>query len=200
MPVQSPILDSVPYPSGTFLSEGTCLAESTASALELITSICHLLSGTLCPVDSDPVHWHWEQCSLASCCRQLLGLNPQWPLPLWVLDTLPAGPAHSPDLTAGPTTQTHYPYTHKTTPIPQQGRLRFSKIHPQASSVPCGKQGSRFTFLEGSHRPGRREVPQGDQMDSLEQTQEGVLPGDGQQGRRRGRMGGAHTGGDWPFE
>lgn len=47
---------------------------------------------------------------------------------------------------------------------------------------------------------GSGEVPQGDQMDGLEQTQEEVLPGDGQQGWRWGRMGGAHTEGDWPFE
>lgn len=37
---------------------GDMPSESTASALELITATCHLLSGTLCPADSDPVHWH----------------------------------------------------------------------------------------------------------------------------------------------
>lgn len=108
-----------------------------------------------------------------------------------MLNTLPAGPAHSPDLTAGPTTQTHYPHTHKT-------GASSHKLHQPlvASRAPD----SLFLKVPTGLGGGSGKVPKGDQLDGLEQTQEGALPGDGQQGRRRGRMGGVHIAGDWPFE
>lgn len=187
--VQSPILDSVPYPGGTFLTEGTCLAESTASALGLITSTCHLSQGpfvlwTLTLFIGSTVSPHQLLPSAAgtslfpATSTSGAGYTACWSSSF----TRP---------TAGPITQTHYPHTHKT-------GASSHKLHQPlvASRAPD----SLFLKVPTGLGGGSGEVTQGDQLDGLEQTQEGALPGDGQQGRRRGRMGGVHTGGDWPFE
>lgn len=144
LPVQSPILDSLPYPSGTFLTEGTCLAESTASALGLITSTCHLLSGTLCPVDSDPVHCqHSVASSAAAFSCWDLAVSDHFHVRSWIHCLL--------------VQLIHQTYSWPDHTNPLSSHPQNWGIQPQASSAPCGKQGSRLTFLEGSHRPRRRE-------------------------------------------